>query len=98
MELKEIFEKRKMYFKEYRKYAREIKKIVAKKVGCRVYVFGSILSGDYSIGLSDIDIAIVSEEFRDRRKKIRDSRLVMGKIFRHPIRVPRINPKTMEVL
>ena len=35
-----------------------------------IYVYGSILSDEFSVGLSDADIAIVSDEFNDRDKKL----------------------------
>ena len=36
----------------------------------RVYVFGSVVRGDYSPGLSDTDVAIVSDEFENGEKKL----------------------------
>ncbi len=72
------------YFKNYRKFASEIKELVSKYVNARVYVFGSIIKGKYSIGLSDIDIAIVSDEFKDRHKRLMIYDLLYNKYFDSP--------------
>ncbi|MCS7121542.1 MAG: nucleotidyltransferase domain-containing protein [Archaeoglobaceae archaeon] len=54
------------YFKNYRKYLQEISEILSNYLKkFEVYVFGSVVRGDYSPGLSDIDVAIVSEEFEN---------------------------------
>ncbi|MEM0480763.1 MAG: nucleotidyltransferase domain-containing protein [Candidatus Aenigmatarchaeota archaeon] len=47
--------------------------------------FGSVVKGNYSIGLSDIDIAIVSEEFKDRNKKLLIYDLLFEKYFDSPL-------------
>ncbi len=36
----------------------------------RVYVFGSVVRNDHSPGLSDMDIAIVSDELENGKKKL----------------------------
>jgi len=57
------------FFENYLEEARVIKKKVSRFLReCEVFVFGSVVRGDYSPGLSDIDVAIVSDEFADRRK------------------------------
>lgn len=51
-------------------YAREIKRVLAGMLGdYRIYVFGSVVRGD-SPGLSDMDIAIVSDELENGKKKL----------------------------
>ena len=52
------------FFKNYKKIAKEIKDLVNKYVNAKVYVFGSVVKNEYCIGLSDIDIAIVSEDLK----------------------------------
>ncbi len=69
--LKRVYEDRRNYFEDLDSYLREIKKIVQK--GCpdaEICLFGSVVNGNYSIGLSDMDVAVVSDTFRDRDKKL----------------------------
>ncbi len=69
--LKDTYERRKKYVKNLDKYLLEIGKFLKSKVeNFEIYVYGSILSDEFSIGLSDVDIAIVSDEFEDRDKKL----------------------------
>ena len=69
--LKDIYERKKDYVKNLDKYLMEIGKFLKGKVeNFEIYVYGSILSDEFSIGLSDIDIAIVSDDFKDRDKKL----------------------------
>jgi len=72
------------YFRNYRKFALEIKELVLKHVSAKIYVFGSVVRGDYSVGLSDIDIAIVSDEFKDRHKRLMIYDLLFSKYFDTP--------------
>jgi len=75
--LKKVYRERKKYFENLETYVDEIKSIAKKECpDAQVYVFGSVVEGDYSIGLSDIDIAVVSEMFKDRDKKLE----VFGKL------------------
>jgi len=55
-----------------------VKDTVNKEVKARVFVFASIVRGDYCVGLSDIEIAVVSSDFKDREKKLK----VYSKLFR----------------
>jgi len=83
--LKERYERRKKYFKNLEKYLKEIKKIVLEKVpDAKIYLFGSVLRENYSIGLSDIDIAIVSERFKDRNLKLEIFGMLLKKYFDSP--------------
>ncbi len=72
--LRARYEENKKYFENPLKYLRGVKKIL-KKNGIkefRIFLFGSIVRGDYSIGLSDIDVLIVSDKFKDKelRRKV----------------------------
>ena len=73
------------YFKRYLDVANEVKKLVNQYVEADVYVFGSIIRGEYSPGLSDIDIAIVSDMFRDRMLRLKIYDLLLEKYFNTPL-------------
>ncbi len=75
---------REKYFLNAEKYAKEIKELVNKYVNAKVFLFGSVVRKDYSSGLSDIDIAIVSNEFKDRNKKLMIYDLLFEKYFYSP--------------
>lgn len=76
---------RSKYFLNFKKYAKEIKNILKNYLSeFEVYVFGSVIRGDYSPGLSDIDIAIVSDEFKDRRKKLEVYDILFERFFDTP--------------
>ncbi len=71
MELRRIYEERRKYFENVEKYLDEIKRIVKDECpDAKIYLFGSVVEGNYSVGLSDIDVAVVSDEFRDRERKL----------------------------
>jgi len=54
--------KRERIFKNYKDFAKLIKKLAEKYFNdVEVYVFGSVVRGDYHVMLSDIDIAIITE-------------------------------------
>lgn len=77
--LKEIYERRRRYFERMDEYLARIKEIVTREVAeADIYLYGSVVEGDFSIGLSDIDVAIVSDEFLNRDKKLE----VFGKLMR----------------
>jgi len=66
-----FYEDRRKYFEDLDIYLREIKDIVQRECpDAEIYLFGSVVNGNYSIGLSDIDVAAVSDTFRDRDKKL----------------------------
>ncbi len=74
-----------IFFKNYIKYVKEIKSLLSNRLkNFKVYVFGSVVRGDYSIGLSDIDIAIVSDDFESREKKLEIYDLLFEKYFDTP--------------
>jgi hypothetical protein len=57
----ETRKKREKYFENYLEYAKKIKERAREILGeVKVFVFGSVLKGDYHPVLSDIDILIVS--------------------------------------
>jgi len=71
--LKEIYEERKRVFDNYIFYVRKIKENAKKVIGkdVKVFVFGSVLEDRFSIGLSDIDVAIVTKnEVEDKARLI----------------------------
>ena len=83
--LKEVFEERKKYFENLEEYCEEIKKIIKTLVpGAKIYLFGSIIRNEFSIGLSDIDIAIVSDKFSDRDKKLKIFGILTKRFFYSP--------------
>ncbi len=73
------------YFKNYRKYLQEIAEIISAHLrDFEIFVFGSLIRGDYSIGLSDIDVAIVSNEFENREKRLMVYDLLFNRYFDSP--------------
>ena len=63
-------EKRIRIFKNYIEYVGIVKKIARDLLGdAKVYVFGSVVKGDYHPILSDIDVAVVTS-CRDRKKHL----------------------------
>ena len=56
------------YFKEPEKYAKKIKK-KAKEIlkNARVFLFGSIVRGDFLFS-SDIDVLVVSDNFKEKER------------------------------
>jgi len=58
-------------FENYLEYGKKIKELLEKHLSSfELFIFGSVVKGNFSIGLSDIDIAIVSDEFKNRNKKL----------------------------
>ncbi|WP_290900435.1 nucleotidyltransferase domain-containing protein [Ferroglobus sp.] len=83
--LRDVYKRRKKYFEELEKYLEEIKKFVDYICpDAKVYVFGSVVEGDYSVGLSDIDVAVVSNDFEDRNKKLEVFGKLTKKFFESP--------------
>ncbi len=54
------------YFEKYLDFGKKIKKIVGELANARIFIFGSVIRGDFAPGLSDIDVAVVSDEFENR--------------------------------
>ena len=47
-------------FENYLDYAKKIKELLEKRLSSfELFVFGSVVRGNFSVGLSDIDIAIL---------------------------------------
>ena len=83
--VKEIFEERKKYFENLDIYLKEILNLVRSILpSARIYLFGSVVKGNYAIGLSDIDIAIVSEEFENKEKKLEILDILLQRFFDSP--------------
>jgi predicted nucleotidyltransferase len=89
-------DRRKYYFSNYVEVAREVKEIVNREVKARVFVFGSVVRGDYCVGLSDIDVAIVSCDLEDREKKLRVYSLLYEKCFESPLEFHLLTPRQWE--
>ncbi len=73
---------RKNYFKNWRKYLSEVKKIAREYFGenfKEMVVFGSVAKGNFSVGLSDIDVAIVLKEKVSNEKRIEFIELIFRK-------------------
>jgi predicted nucleotidyltransferase len=64
MEIKKLsLEEEYSIFENYKEYIIDIKKFLENKISnFKIFVFGSVVRKDYVLGLSDIDIAIVSNE------------------------------------
>ncbi|MEM4949565.1 MAG: nucleotidyltransferase domain-containing protein [Candidatus Jordarchaeales archaeon] len=68
-----IYEKRKGFFERWEKYVEEVKvRAMSLLPEVKVYVFGSVVRGDYHPMFSDVDVAVVSpgvpEEATERTK------------------------------
>lgn len=81
------------YFENYVEVAREIKEMVNKHVKARVFVFGSTVRGDYVVGLSDKDVAVVSEEFEDREKRLKVYDELFSRYFYSPFEFHLLTPR-----
>ncbi len=73
------------YFKNFVEIGREIKELVCKYINAKIFIFGSIVRNDYSVGLSDIDVAVVSEEFKNREKKLMIYDILFDRYFESPL-------------
>ncbi len=90
MGIKEIYFKRKKYFENYLKHSQQIKKLAKeffKEKFLKMFVFGSVVRGDYSIGLSDIDIAIILKKGVHRDEKVRFLLLIDEKFPENPFEI-----------
>ena len=77
--LREVYERRRKYFEHLSEYLKKIKEIVKREIpDAEIYLYGSVVEDRFSIGLSDIDVAIVSDSFKDREKKLE----VFGKLIK----------------
>ncbi len=87
---------RQKYFSDFLRYAEDVKRILTNCLSdFEVYVFGSVLK-DFSPGLSDIDIAIVSDEFESREKKLQIYDLLFEKFFDSPFEFHLLTKKKWE--
>jgi len=83
--LRDVYKRRRKYFDNLEYYLEEIKKIVKRKFpDAEIYLYGSVVDGDYSIGLSDVDIGIVSDELSNRDKKLELFGELTKKFFESP--------------
>ena len=77
--------------------AKEVKELVNREVEARVFVFGSVVRGDYCIGLSDIDISSSIRGFQEHREKAEKIRCSLREILRFPNRIPPLTTLTTGV-
>lgn len=95
----DIAKRNKLYFDNYLGYVKNIKGNFEKLLGeVRVYVFGSVISGNYSIFSSDIDILIISDKAPN---KISEKSLLIIKAlkeigFPNPFQIHLITPNEYE--
>jgi len=93
-----IYEKRKEYFDNLEYYLKIIKQRVKELLpDAKVYLFGSVVTGDYHPALSDIDIAIVSENIPEKaieRARIRIK--LLEDLDYHPFEIHLLTPKEWE--
>ncbi|MGC8848921.1 MAG: nucleotidyltransferase domain-containing protein [Candidatus Bathyarchaeia archaeon] len=73
------------YFEKFMEIGKEIKEVVLNHVKAGAYVFGSVVRGGYSTGLSDIDFAVVSDEFHEREGKLKIYDILLSKYFDSPL-------------
>jgi len=93
--LEEKREKEK-YFKEPEKYVKKIKKKakeILKKV--RVFLFGSIVRGDFLFS-SDIDVLVVSDNFKEEEKGKIIAQLLNEVGFFSPFQIHLVKNKDFE--
>jgi predicted nucleotidyltransferase len=84
------------YFENFRKIGKEIKEIVSKHVKAKVFIFGSVVRNEYTVGLSDIDVAIVSDEFNNRERKLKVYDILFSKYFDSPLEFHLLTQKQWE--
>jgi len=61
-------ERREAIFENYERYVMEIKEIAKRYFGdVKVYIFGSVVRGDYHVMLSNIDIAVITD-YKNRER------------------------------
>ena len=90
MGIEEIYLSRKNYFENSAKFAREIKRLAEnffRENFSKLIVFGSVVENRFSIGLSDIDIAVVLKKEVSPKEKIKFMLLVDEKFPRNPFEI-----------
>jgi len=94
----DVYERRKKYFENLDEFLKEVKEIVRRDVqDAEMYLYGSVVEGDYSIGLSDIDVAIVSDVFEDRNRKLEFFGKLIKKFFDSPFEFHVLTKKEWEM-
>ncbi len=96
----ENFMIRKKYFENWKEYAKQIKE-KAKKIlddeNLKVFVFGSVVEGNYNVGISDIDIAIVSNKVpKGKERGLILSKLEENMDLANPFEIHLVTPKLWE--
>ncbi len=95
--LKNVYDRRRKYFDNLDEFLEEIKEIVRKDLkDAEIYLYGSVVEGEYSVGLSDIDVAIVSDAFKDRGKKLEFFGKITKEFFDSPFEFHVLTEKEWE--
>lgn len=93
---KRIYNRRKKYFENSRKYSKIIKTRAKNIFGkdARIFVFGSLVRKDYHPMISDIDIAVVSKGIPERAAERAKTKLKLKKGFEFsPFEIHLLNHK-----
>ena len=86
-------------FDRWQEVAREVKGLLPEWLSsAKVYVFGSVVRGDYVRGLSDIDIAIVSPQMKQKSVRDRIFALLWEHFFHCPVEFHLFTPEQWSVL
>lgn len=96
--IKEIWNEKKRYFEDYKRYAEIIKDKAKELLGdAKVIVFGSVVRDDYTPA-SDIDILIISDNLPDDQEKRAELRTqIKSSVGRpNPFQIHLITPEEFE--
>ena len=95
---KEIAEEESKYLKNWRRYVDIIKKRAMEHIGhAKVVVFGSVVTGEWIAGKSDIDVLIISENCpRDGRSQTNLCKILTEGFNEAPFEIHFIKPETYE--
>jgi len=95
---KRIYLKRKAFFEKLPEHIEEVKlRAKALLPDSLIYLFGSVYRGDYSVALSDVDIAVVSgalPESPDERAKLKIE--ILRELHGSPIELHLLTPQEWE--
>ena len=99
MGIETIYLSRKNYFENYLKFAEEIKilaKDFFKENFSKLLIFGSVIENRFSVGLSDIDIAILLRKKVLLKEKIKFMLLVDEKFPQNPFEIHIVSEEEWE--
>ncbi len=99
MGIEAVYLSRKNYFENYAKFAKEIKTLAKsffKENFSKLLVFGSVVKGRFSVGLSDIDIAVLLKKEVPLKEKIKFMVLVDEKFSGNPFEIHVVSEERWE--